>query len=177
MRIFTADTHFNHKAMAENRQFNSVAEHDEYRIKTWNNFVSKKDEVWHLGDFCFGDHKTVRQIRARLNGKIHLIMGNHDYQNRLQNISGVFSSVQDLKVIKIKRVATTLCHYAMRTWSASHCGSWQLYGHSHGNLPPIGGQWDVGLDNNGGMLLTEDMLEVIMRQIECSVNHLGVNAE
>jgi calcineurin-like phosphoesterase family protein len=26
--------------------------------------------------------------------------------------------------------------------------SWQLYGHSHGKLPPIGKQWDIGVDNN-----------------------------
>ena len=29
-----------------------------------------------------------------------------------------------------------LCHYAMRVWDRSHYGSWHLYGHSHGNLPP-----------------------------------------
>jgi len=26
--------------------------------------------------------------------------------------------------------------------------SWQLYGHLHGKLPPIGKQWDIGVDNN-----------------------------
>jgi calcineurin-like phosphoesterase family protein len=35
----------------------------------------------------------------------------------------------------------------MRTWPASHMGSWQLYGHSHGKLPPIGFQLDVGVDS------------------------------
>ena len=36
----------------------------------------------------------------------------------------------------------------MRTWARSHYNSWQLYGHSHGRLDPIGKQWDVGVDNN-----------------------------
>ncbi|KKL16922.1 hypothetical protein LCGC14_2490690, partial [marine sediment metagenome] len=41
-----------------------------------------------------------------------------------------------------------VCHYAMRRWERSHYGSWQLYGHSHGRLEPIGLQHDVGVDNN-----------------------------
>jgi len=40
------------------------------------------------------------------------------------------------------------CHYAMRTWPKSHYGSWQIYGHSHGKLPGMGKQMDVGVDTN-----------------------------
>jgi calcineurin-like phosphoesterase family protein len=36
----------------------------------------------------------------------------------------------------------------MRVWPRSHHNSWQLYGHSHGKLLPIGKQWDIGVDNN-----------------------------
>jgi calcineurin-like phosphoesterase family protein len=31
---------------------------------------------------------------------------------------------------------------------ANIINSWQLYGHSHGKLAPIGKQWDIGVDNN-----------------------------
>ena len=39
-------------------------------------------------------------------------------------------------------------HYAMRTWNRQHKGAWQLYGHSHNNLPelPTLMSMDVGID-------------------------------
>jgi hypothetical protein len=42
----------------------------------------------------------------------------------------------------------TLCHYAMRTWRNMGYSSWQLYGHSHSNLPEIPHylSFDVGVD-------------------------------
>jgi calcineurin-like phosphoesterase family protein len=174
MRFFTADTHFNHPIIADMRSFSggmgfvSFQEHDEYIIKMWNAYVGKKDEVYHLGDFCFGAHEIVRSIRARLNGKIHLIMGNHDYSNRINNIPGQFTSINDIKTIKFSKKGcplVTLCHYAMRVWGSSHYNSWQLYGHSHGKLPPQGKQWDVGLDNNQFRLLMEqDIIEIMDKQ-------------
>jgi len=39
-----------------------------------------------------------------------------------------------------------LCHYGMRTWDRSIYNSWQLFGHSHGALPPLGMSMDVGVD-------------------------------
>lgn len=40
----------------------------------------------------------------------------------------------------------TLCHYAMHVWHQSHKGSWMLFGHSHGDLNPIGKTFDIGVD-------------------------------
>lgn len=173
MRYYTADTHFNHKLMAEMRGFKYAEEHDEFIIKTWNSFVEKHDEVWHLGDFCFGGHEIVLRIRARLNGKIHLVLGNHDYANRIFNIKGCFTSFNDIKEIKIDKIRTIiLCHYAMRVWSKSHYNSGQLYAHSHGRLPSLGKQWDVGLDNNGFRLLTDRDVIEIMHKLPDNLNLL-----
>lgn len=177
MRYFTADTHFNHKLMADMRSmsggmgFKSTYEHDEFIIKTWNSFVDKHDEVWHLGDFCFGAHEIVTSLRMRLNGKIHLILGNHDYANRIFNIKGCFTSFNDIKEIKLGGGrCVILCHYAMRVWSKSHYNSGQLFGHSHGRLKGLGKQWDVGLDNNGFRLLTDQDIIEIMRKLPDNVN-------
>jgi calcineurin-like phosphoesterase family protein len=171
MRFFTGDTHFNHSLIANMRAFKggmgfkSTQEHDEFIINTWNAYVKKGDEVWHLGDFCFGTHEIVRSIRARLNGKIHLIMGNHDYANRIMNIPGQFTSINDIKEIKLSHKGyppIILCHYAMRVWSKSHYNSWHLFGHSHGRLIGLGKSYDVGLDNNQFRLLTErDIIDII----------------
>lgn len=167
---FTADSHFNHSFIAKQRGFNSVEDHDNYFINYWNSIVTQKDLVYFLGDFCFGGHEIVRKIRNKLKGKIVLILGNHDRTNRIQNITGVFTDINDIKIIKIDGILTVLSHYAMRVWPSSHYNSWQLYGHSHGGLEPIGKQWDVGLDNNNFKFLTEEDITCIMNKQPDNIN-------
>jgi calcineurin-like phosphoesterase family protein len=55
-------------------------------------------------------------------------------------------------------------HYAHRVWNLSHHGSWHIYGHSHGSLPPIGLSWDVGVDNNNYFPVSFDQLSEIMKK-------------
>ena len=172
MRYFTADTHFNHKLLATIRGFSTTEAHDECLISIWNAYVNRKDEVYHLGDFCFGSHEVVRQLRHRLNGKIHLILGNHDKANRIQNVDGLFTSVNTLTDISIEKNTVVLCHYAMRTWRKSHFNSWQLYGHSHGGLTPRGKQHDVGVDANQMCLLSEHDIVHLMNNKENNENFL-----
>ena len=144
----TSDTHFNHDHIRKycERPFSSCDEMDGRIIYNWNTLVQAGDTIYHLGDFCFGKQELIKQYRYRLNGKIHLILGNHDYKNKLRNVSNIFSSVNDLLEIKYNGQRIILCHYAMRTWSSSHSNSIQLYGHSHGNMPGVGKQMDVGVD-------------------------------
>lgn len=173
MTYFTSDTHLNHTLLANIRGFTTKEDHDEYVIKVWNQTVTKKDLVYHLGDLCFGDHEIVRRMRARLNGKIILILGNHDIANRIHNIPGLFSEIHDIREIKIQGHKVVLCHYAMRVWPSSHYNSWQLFGHSHGGLQPIGKQWDVGLENNHFTLLNEDDIINIMSSRPDNLNYIA----
>jgi calcineurin-like phosphoesterase family protein len=82
--FFIADTHFGHKRILElsathnARPFRTVDEMDSAIIKKWNSVVSKQDIVYHLGDFGFCDFEKTQQIFYGLNGRIHLMMGNHD---------------------------------------------------------------------------------------------------
>lgn len=77
---FTSDTHFGHTNILEyekeSRPFSSLEEMHETIIDRWNNVVRPKDNVYHLGDFCFG--KIHLPIAARLHGNKRLILGNHD---------------------------------------------------------------------------------------------------
>jgi|WetSurMetagenome_2_1015567.scaffolds.fasta_scaffold242449_2 calcineurin-like phosphoesterase family protein len=147
-QYFTSDTHGNHLKMAQLRGFTTLEEHENLIIENWNKIVQKKDEVYHLGDFCFGSHDIVRSYRAKLNGKIFLILGNHDYANRLRNLPGLFTWVGDTKEIKINHHPTFLSHFGHRVWSKSNYNSWHLYGHSHGKLAPYGKSFDVGLETH-----------------------------
>ena len=78
----TSDTHFCHRRIliyeAENRPFKNLNEMNEALIQRWNEKVGEKDLVLHLGDFSFGNKNRIKDIVTRLNGRIWLLMGNHD---------------------------------------------------------------------------------------------------
>lgn len=131
----------------------SVDAHDNALVENWNAMVKPGDRVYHLGDFCWGDIERVRAIRKRLNGQIYLIKGNHDKTViKATECFGWIDKMYDLKVPDPEadhgRQLIVLCHYAMRVWDCSHYGSWQLWGHSHGQLPDISKDlsFDVGVD-------------------------------
>ncbi len=60
------------------RPFANVQEMNRTMIDNWNNVVTDEDIVYHLGDFSFGSFEETKQIVNELNGRICLIMGNHD---------------------------------------------------------------------------------------------------
>ena len=93
--FFVSDTHFGHANIIKycNRPWNSgkdeagnifvsnddVERMDNELVKRWNSVVGKNSIVWHLGDFSFGGKSTAERIFPQLNGKINLVMGNHDH--------------------------------------------------------------------------------------------------
>ena len=83
-RWIIADTHFGHKNVIQycERPFSSVEEMNEELIKKWNSVVKPDDIVYHLGDFSMTSNKEkVAELVACLNGRIVLIMGNHDQKS------------------------------------------------------------------------------------------------
>jgi len=155
---FTGDTHFNHKFMSKMRGFSDINEMNKSIINKWNEQVSRRDIVYHLGDFGFGKEKEIAEIRNKLKGKIILILGNHDYKNHIDRFSDIFTKIYDLKTIKYNHKKIILCHYAMRVWDSSHYNSYHLYGHSHGELESWGKSFDVGWDNWHRLLNIEEVL-------------------
>ena len=75
-----SDSHFGHANIIkyENRPFKDIKEMEEVMIKKWNKVVKNGDIVYHLGDFNFGSFANVSMILKKLNGRIRLVMGNHD---------------------------------------------------------------------------------------------------
>lgn len=57
-------------------EFSSVEEMDEAMVENWNRVVGPYDHVYHLGDVVMNP-KGLSIVR-RLNGKLRLILGNHD---------------------------------------------------------------------------------------------------
>lgn len=169
MTWFTSDTHFNHQGVIEycKRPFRfcDVEVMNEHLIKQWNSVVKPRDTIYHLGDFGFGRLDVLKKIRYRLHGKIHLILGNHDYKNKLHKVDW-FTEIHDLKTIKINKQKIVLCHYSMNVWDSSYYGSWMLYGHSHGNFQAKGKSFDVGVDCHNLTPISFDKVIEIMKTKE-----------
>ena len=167
-RVFvTADTHFGHAAILRltGRPFESLQAMDEGLISRWNAKVGPDDTVWHLGDFSFRAEASPENYRARLNGRIHLVIGNHDDPG-LRARTDLFESVSDIVGIKWGKQRIALCHYPMRDWPGAFRGAWHLFGHEHGRLDeePLGLSLDVGVDSHGFAPLALDEVAQLMAQ-------------
>ena len=77
--FFTSDTHFEHERIIEycRRPFKDKNEMTEALIKNWNDLIGPDDIVFHLGDFSWGGSAAWNDVLNRLNGHIHLVLGNH----------------------------------------------------------------------------------------------------
>jgi calcineurin-like phosphoesterase family protein len=156
--FFTSDEHYGHKNMITyvGRPYKNIEEETRDFINRHNARVTpgmaEHTMTWHLGDLFWNTMSIgeCTQIMYALNGSHSLVLGNHDelIEENLDAFKPFFKEIvlyKDMKVSNKQRL--TLCHYAMRTWRGSHKGAWQLYGHSHAELPELGQSFDVGVDN------------------------------
>lgn len=161
--FFTSDTHFFHEKIIgfANRPFASVEEMNETLIRNWNETVPEDGIVFHLGDFCFGTAQQWLQILSGLNGKIHLVMGNHDMRNAGEDFMKTFASVSQQRTIIVDGQSIILNHNPFLCFGGAYRGVWQLFGHVHSGPRSLGNgkddarlvhlfptQYDVGVDNN-----------------------------
>lgn len=81
MLFMTSDEHYGHRNIIQfcARPFVDVPTMNEGLIAAHNATVCQDDDVWHLGDFAMTRSvAAVATILSRLNGRHHLVMGNHD---------------------------------------------------------------------------------------------------
>jgi len=159
---FTADTHFCHGNIVRfsGRPFKDAAQMNEEFIRRWNETVPKDGTVFHLGDFCLGGGREWDDIVRRLNGKIYLILGNHDFRNIKKSFMSRFEMVTQQMTIRVGGQSIILNHNPFLAYGGAYRDTWQLFGHVHSgplsntglDLPrlkmlfPL--QYDVGVDNN-----------------------------
>lgn len=162
---FTSDTHFSHDNILRfcDRPYNTIEEMNDDLINRWNNVVGEDDTVFHLGDFAFGGSAAWVGTLEKLNGHIHLIVGNHDVKNIRENYHKYFESISYQQQIIVEGRHIYLNHYPFLTWAGIYRNDndvvWQLFGHVHTRNNEAGadssrlnyllpGQYDVGVDNN-----------------------------
>ena len=166
--FFTADTHFGHRLMALHRgqapgadsrddvTLEQVHAHDEDIVASWNSVVSPEDVVWHLGDLTLKHTTEIADTLRRLNGRIRLVLGNHDRAHPLFRERAI-AAQQELLRSGVEYVCTAarvtipggnsgrlpamLSHFPYRcdrsedrrfsAWQLEASGDWLLHGHTH----------------------------------------------
>lgn len=130
---------------------------NDYLLAQTNDVVGKNDTLYILGDFCFTVEGT-EYFRRRINcNNIFLILGNHDPHKKGGHPKKELYHTFNFRVYEQHLISPEIngvrqdifmSHYANRVWPKSHRGSWNLYGHSHGQLPddPYALAIDVGVD-------------------------------
>lgn len=143
MIYFISDTHFGHRNIIPycNRPFSSVDEMNEVIINNWNQKVTPEDTVYFLGDFAFNQTRdSYTNLRKRLNGVIHLVLGNHD------RVFGwtkeLYASISRYKVIEASEgIKILLAHHPL--WrkdpykvlkQTAEAFDICLYGHCHNKI-------------------------------------------
>lgn len=178
---FTSDTHFGHKNILTfcERPFNSVEEMDNAIIERWNSKVGKDDIVFHLGDFAFASNKRWQELIYKLNGKVYLILGNHDVVRWPGTYTmQLFDRVENQMMLKIdNKYNVYLNHFPFLCYDGTYRNpedcTIQLHGHVHQRIGDIGKdaqrlqyrfpyQYDVGVDNNNFYPVSwEEILKII----------------
>ena len=144
MIYITSDWHFCHNKsfLYEPRGFTNVEDMDEAIITNHNSIVSENDDVYHLGDEILCDIDKGIECIKRLNGNIHLIVGNHSTNNKIGRIIVECPNVVEVKDIIILKYCKykfylshypTLCGYDDGRPLKKQCVS--LCGHSHYRNP------------------------------------------
>lgn len=145
MIFLTSDLHFNHdrEFVWKVRGFDSVQEMNETIVKNWNSIVSPNDDVYVLGDLCLGGGTPSillanKKLIESLNGKLHIIRGNHDTNPRVIMYSQCANVVDEVKwadMLNYKGYHFYLSHFPTLTGnlekeSLKKC-TCNLFGHTH----------------------------------------------
>lgn len=132
--FFTGCTHFDHANIIKlaGRPFSSVEEMNETLVENWNKTVGPNDEVYHLGDIAYhrGD-STASYWLEKLNGRKHLILGNHDNVHEFVTSDAGIKTIKLMDTVKRRGVIFALCHYPMEDWDLRYRGSIHLHCHTH----------------------------------------------
>lgn len=137
---FSSDYHFNHDRafVYAPRGFNSVEEMNEAIIEKHNSVVGPDDDVYVLGDLMLGSNEAGLDCLDRLNGKLHIVLGNHDGNAREMNYRYLTKNVVEVApAIRLKygKYHFFLTHFPCMTGSLEHESltktTCNIHGHTH----------------------------------------------
>ena len=140
--LYISDCHFFHDGInrfMDKRGFAGYKEMNEYMIQKWNNKVTPRDHVYVLGDFSIAKGEKTNEILKKLNGKLHLIIGNHDKFLEDKSFDKErFLSIDPYKEIRDNKKVIILSHYPVFCYKGQYRRdedgnpmTYMLYGHVH----------------------------------------------
>lgn len=168
MNFYTADDHFGHENILRlsKRPFKSVEEMNEVIIDNINKVVGPDDDLYFIGDISFKGGDPVAYL-SRINGKKHLIIGNHE-KSILTNPEArkFFVEIKPYLEIYDQGRWVILFHYPIAEWNGYFRGAYHLYGHTHNNIEnpsyeymnSLKNCWNVGVDMTHYKPVTLDQL-------------------
>lgn len=181
----TSDQHFGHKNILkycpESRPFDSVEQMNDIVINKWNSVVRPDDIVYVLGDICMGATEDILKYVEQLNGKIILVIGNHDTDKKIEYYRQAKNviDIAPYSILFFDGKFFVMNHFPLEgDFKGQHLEEryeWEeckeffeenkndsiwLYGHVHDNAPHgiVNGQFHVGVDTNN---LTPVLLDEI----------------
>ncbi|MCH5251421.1 MAG: metallophosphoesterase family protein [Lachnospiraceae bacterium] len=142
MRYYISDLHFYHESLLDKmdqRGFPTCEAMHECIIKKWNAKVRQQDEVIILGDVSMERGKKTSEILAGLNGRLSLIVGNHDnYLNDRHFESSRFEWIKPYAELRDNKRKIVLSHYPVFCYNGQYRRdkegipkTYMLYGHVH----------------------------------------------
>jgi calcineurin-like phosphoesterase family protein len=189
MRFFTSDHHFGHANVIKYcaRPFADVDEMNEALVANWNATVGPEDEVFYLGDFSL-NKTALLEFAPRLQGRKHLIVGNHDHchpvrcrseakqqtMRKMYYDCGFETILLQLSIVLANR-EVVLHHMPYRgdhgsderypEWRPQDNGLFLLCGHVHEKFAERGRQINVGVDVRGFKPVSELEIAGIIKRI------------
>ena len=133
---FSSDFHFGHNKefIYKPRGFDNMYDMANAIIKNCNEVICWDDNFYILGDCMLGDDSFGLSCLKQLPGKKHLVIGNHDSDNRIQLYvhSGIFYSIEWGGRLRNGKYSFYLSHYPMMmgNYKDRH-PTWCLAGHTH----------------------------------------------
>lgn len=126
-----SDTHFGHRRLTD---WGRPENFNEMIIERWNNVVTKKDNVLHLGDLTMVNKEETEKYVKGLKGNKYLILGNHDDKSitwyaemGFTVINPIFFNWHTKHDMWIKLLFTHIPeHHLPPNW-------FNIHGHMHGN--------------------------------------------
>lgn len=134
MIFYIADIHFGDERIFNkcSRPFKNSLDYEQELCRRWNSKVNNNDTVYVLGDLAQDELLSVTDIFKKLNGKKHLLLGNHD-EKLIGSIkqSNVFETIDFIKLIDDNHRKVCVCHYPLMDWIEFNRGGFHVYGHVH----------------------------------------------
>ena len=149
-RFVTADPHFLHKLVSELRGFDTPQAHDAHYIEVFNSHVGPDDQTWFLGDITLKPLEHAAHLIQALNGRKHLVLGNHDYAHPMskrhstkhfRQAVDLFDTVYQTGMWKGMEVPVLMSHFPYQgdhsredrfnVWRMPDRGAFLLHGHTH----------------------------------------------